>query len=168
MSETDAPHAGFHCDDFPPAIGQDAPGLGELSLLRVDSRHIVRSDRFGLPAQLPVYRVSGSWSYRHAIVINLQTAPDAPTAQALKPRPGPNPPVAKQHRPPPSQPIPELGNGGITYSKMSFTEMDPPISAGKSSECPNNNRGAADALNTLTAFATGFTTQKARQHASAQ
>ena len=41
MSETDAPHAGFHCDDFPLAIGQDAPALGELSLLRVDSRHVV-------------------------------------------------------------------------------------------------------------------------------
>ena len=49
MSETDAPHAGFHCDDFPLAIGQDEPALGELSLLRVDSRRILEVTDLGLP-----------------------------------------------------------------------------------------------------------------------
>ena len=65
MSETDAPHAGFHCDDFPLAIGQDAPALGELSLLRVDSRHIVEvtdlviplnSEFTGHPETIPPYQ----------------------------------------------------------------------------------------------------------------
>jgi hypothetical protein len=55
--------------------------------------------------------------------------------------------------------IDSMLKGKVAYAKMSFTEIDPPISTGKSRECSENNRGGADEVKTLTAFASGLTTQ---------
>jgi hypothetical protein len=49
---------------------------------------------------------------------------------------------------------------------MSANEIDPPIAAGNSKECAEDNSAAPAEVKTLTALASGFTTQKATQRGS--